>query len=66
MPTLSEALPSFQRIIMRWEEYQDDMPAYDIYIEAGLLKLRDYFSRAMQVPAYQLAICKAVLFFSTE
>ena len=63
-PTLCEALPSFQKIILKWEEYQDKMPDYSSYIEAGLSKLQDYFSRAMQVPAYQLAICKIILFFS--
>ena len=45
-------------MIAKWEECQNMMPDYSHYIEAGLAKLQDYFSRAMQVPAYQLAICK--------
>jgi len=55
-PILCEALLSFQKIIVKWEEYQDKMPEYAHHIEAGLLKLQDYFSRAMKVPVYQLAI----------
>jgi len=60
-PILCEALPSFQKIIVKWEEYQDKMPEYAYHIEAGLLKLQDYFPCAMKVPVYQLAICKMVL-----
>ena len=37
------------------------MPDYAYHIEAGLSKLQDYFAHAMQVPVYQLAICKLVL-----
>ena len=51
---------------MKWEEYQDEMPNYSYYIEAGLLKLQDYLSRAMKVPAYQLAICKMTHFFGID
>jgi hypothetical protein len=58
MPTLCEALPSFQRMIAIWEQYQIDMPSYALFIEAGLTKLQTYFSHAIKVPAYQLAICK--------
>ena len=59
-PTLHETLPSFQQIIAKWKEYKDEMPDYELCIDAGLSKLQDYFSQAMKVPAYQLAICKVV------
>jgi len=42
------------------------MPEYFHCIEAGLSKLQGYFSHAMQVPAYQLAICKMVLIFGAD
>ena len=42
------------------------MPEYSYHIEAGLLKLQDYFSHAIQVPAYQLAIHKMLLFFGMD
>lgn len=61
-PTLCEALPSFLQMFAKWKELQEAMPNYAPFINAGLLKLQDYFSRAMQVPAYQLAICKSSLF----
>jgi len=45
-------------MIAIWEQYQVDMPSYALFIEAGLAKLQTYFSHAIKVPAYQLAICK--------
>lgn len=53
-------------MIVIWEQYQKDMPAYAPYIEAGLLKLQDYFRRAIQVPAYQIAICMEALLLNME
>ncbi len=44
-------------MITIWEQYKNDMPEYAIFIEAGLSKLQTYFHLAIQVPAYQLAIC---------
>jgi hypothetical protein len=44
-------------MITIWEQYQKDMPEYAIFIQAGLSKLQTYFNLAIQVPAYQLAIC---------
>jgi len=62
-PTLCEALPSFLRMSAKWNELQEAMPNYARFIDAGLAKLQDYFLHAMQVPAYQLAICKFFFFF---
>jgi hypothetical protein len=45
-------------MIAKWEELQDKMPDYSYCIDMGLSKLQDYFSHAIQVLAYQLAICK--------
>lgn len=39
---------------------------YAQFIEAGLSKLRSYFHRVIQVPAYQLAICKNVFFLNIQ
>jgi len=44
-------------MITIWKQYQDDMPGYALFIEAGLSKLENYYNMAIQVPAYQLAIC---------
>lgn len=48
----------------KWKELRDAMPNYAPFIDAGLSKLQDYYSRAMQVPAYQLAICKISFFLN--
>ena len=48
-------------MIATWEQYKKDMPEYAIFIQAGLSKLQTYFNLAIQVPAYQLAIC--IVFF---
>lgn len=50
-------------MIATWERYQEDMPEYSLFIEAGLSKLQTYFHHAIQVPAYQLAICIKFHFF---
>ena len=65
-PTLCEALPSFQRMITTWEQYKQDMPEYAQIIEAGLSKLQTYFNLAIQVPAYQLAICMKFYFLNIK
>jgi len=44
-------------MITIWEQCQKDMPEYAKFIQAGLSKLQSYFHLAIQVPAYQLAIC---------
>ena len=46
-------------MITVWEQYKKDMPEYARFIEPGLSKLQTYFHLAIQVPAYQLAICKS-------
>ncbi|TFK41471.1 hypothetical protein BDQ12DRAFT_599653, partial [Crucibulum laeve] len=43
MPTLCEALPSFQRMILVWNQLKNDMPAYSDVIDAGIQKLEDYY-----------------------
>jgi hypothetical protein len=44
-------------MITIWKQYKEKMPEYAIFIEAGLLKLQNYFNLVIHVPAYQLAIC---------
>ncbi|PPQ71742.1 hypothetical protein CVT24_006506, partial [Panaeolus cyanescens] len=62
-PTLSSALPSFQRMIAVWKDYQTKMsPAYASVIAAGIDKLSAYYSKVIDVPAFQLAICKCINF----
>jgi len=49
-------------MITVWKQYQREMPECALFIEAGLSKLQDYFDLAIQVPAYQLAICMTFVF----
>jgi hypothetical protein len=53
-------------MITIWKQYKEDMPEYAPLIEAGLSKLQDYFDLAIQVPAYQLAICITFHFLNVE
>ena len=53
-------------MITTWKQYQRDMPEYALFIEAGLSKLQEYFDLAIQVPAYQLAICIKSHFLNVE
>ena len=65
-PILCEALPSFQRMIAAWERYQVEMPNYTQHIRDGLSKLYNYYHCAIEVPAYQLAICIKSYFLNVE
>jgi hypothetical protein len=53
-------------MITIWEQYQQDMPRYALFIQAGLSKLQNYFHLAIQVPAYQLAICIKLYFLNVK
>ncbi|PPR08259.1 hypothetical protein CVT24_001174 [Panaeolus cyanescens] len=56
-PILCDALPSFKRMLAVWTNYQTSMPAYSSIIEAGITKLLDYYSKIVNIPAFQLSIC---------
>lgn len=53
-------------MITTWEQYKQDMPEYAQIIEAGLSKLQTYFNLAIQVLAYQLAICMKFYFLNIK
>lgn len=56
MPTLCEALPSFEAMKVRWEQQQREMPEAAHIIAAGLEKLEEYHEYTGPVPAYTLAM----------
>jgi hypothetical protein len=53
-------------MIAIWEQYERNMPEHALFINAGLAKLQEYFNLAIQVPAYQLAICIKFYFLNVE
>ena len=55
-PTLCYALPSFEGLKSKWEEYQEDHPETAHIVQPGLDKLADYHTRAGLVLAYVLAM----------
>ncbi len=59
MPTLCDALPSFSALIMRWHLLQEQMPEMKDVIEIGLTKLKDYFCKVMDIPAYNFAMSQS-------
>ena len=56
MPTLCNAIPSFEAVKTKWEEHQIDHPEMSHIVQQGLDKFTDYQSRMELVPAYVLAM----------
>jgi len=57
-PTLCDAIPSFEAMSAKWEEYQHNNPAMANIVQHGLDKLEIYRERADLVPAYVIAMSK--------
>jgi hypothetical protein len=55
-PTLGHAIPAFEAMLRKWEEYAEDNPGMSEIIEEGLRKLGTYRDRVDTVPAYVLAM----------
>ena len=57
-PTLCDAIPSFEAMSAKWEEYQYNNPAMANIVQPGLNKLEAYKEHAELVPAYVVAMSK--------
>ena len=55
-PTLCNAIPAFEALRTKWEEYQDEHPEMQHVIQPGLDKLAEYQNHIELVPAYVLAM----------
>jgi len=53
-------------MIATWQQCQKNMPEFASFINPGLLKLQSYFNLAIEVPAYQLAICIKFYFLNVK
>ena len=59
-PTLCDALPAYTAFEQQWKEYQELHPEVAPFIQRGLDKLEIYHERTELVPAYVLAMSKAI------
>ena len=57
-PTLCDAIPSFEAMSAKWEEYQYNNPTMANIVQPGLDKLEAYKERADLVPVYVVAMSK--------
>ncbi|KAF7334741.1 HAT family dimerization domain-containing protein [Mycena sanguinolenta] len=55
-PTLGDALPSFELMILRWEEQRVQYPETAHIVQQGIDKLEAYRERVEDVPAYILSM----------
>ncbi|KAL1712177.1 ribonuclease H-like domain-containing protein, partial [Schizophyllum commune] len=56
MPTLCNAIPSFERMARRWEQLKTELPGMACVIDHGLDKLDEYRDKTDIVPAYIVAM----------
>jgi hypothetical protein len=61
MPTLHNALPSFERLVSVWKKHQNRYPETADIVAAGLEKIEGYSARASAVDAYMLSMCTSLL-----
>ena len=52
---LCNAIPCYEALAQRWEEYQIKHPEADEIVQKGLDKMAEYKNRMDLVPAYLLA-----------
>jgi len=57
-PTLCDTIPSFEAMVQKWVEKQEEDPETHTIIQQGLDKLNIYRERANLVPAYVVAMSK--------
>ena len=57
-PTLCDTIPSFEAMIQKWIEKQEEDPETHTIIEQGLNKLDAYCEQVNLVPAYVVAMSK--------
>jgi hypothetical protein len=62
-PTLSDAIPSFERMVKVWKEDQIKYPETAGIVQPGIDKLEDYSERIKSIPAYVLAMSLNFTFF---
>jgi hypothetical protein len=58
VPTLCQAIPAFEALTLKWEEYVEKNPESRDIVMEGINKLEEYRDRADVVPAYILAMGK--------
>ena len=62
------ALPTFEAMVAKWKQHQDENPEFTNMIDAGLDKVDEYFMYAQQVPANIFAmgntLCGLLLTFT--
>lgn len=60
VPTLSSAIPSLELFMTKWESLAEKHTNLRPFIEAGLIKAREYYKRMDDTRAYVLALGQSI------
>jgi hypothetical protein len=62
-PTLSQALPTYETLVVLWGQLAEVLPELSHYIKLGIAKIMEYVSKGRRSRIYALAMSKLIVLF---